>query len=61
MISPSVIIKAACRGRGGKTVKVGEEEVAFTFQNTGSEHHAYIMSLPYYQRLEKRGDGSHLL
>ncbi|GMK54285.1 hypothetical protein CspeluHIS016_0108710 [Cutaneotrichosporon spelunceum] len=53
-----MLVEAAVRGRGGRMIEVGEEEVKFTLQNVGSEHHAWLMGMPYFARWDKRTGGA---
>ncbi|BEI80057.1 hypothetical protein CcaverHIS002_0105860 [Cutaneotrichosporon cavernicola] len=53
-----LLVEAAIKGRGGKMIEVGEEEVKFTVQNVGSEHHAWMMGMPYFARWDKRTGGA---
>ncbi|WRT63506.1 uncharacterized protein IL334_000411 [Kwoniella shivajii] len=53
-----LLAEAAIKGRGGELVRVGEQEVQFTFDNSGSEHHAWLMAMPYFARQDKLTGGA---
>ncbi|WWD20480.1 hypothetical protein CI109_104956 [Kwoniella shandongensis] len=53
-----LLAEAAVKGRGGDLVRVGEQEVQFTFENSGSEHHAWLMAMPYFARQDKLTGGA---
>ncbi|TYJ56770.1 hypothetical protein B9479_002540 [Cryptococcus floricola] len=53
-----LLAEAALRGRGGDFVRVGQQEVQFTFDNSGSEHHAWLMAMPYFARQDKLTGGA---
>ncbi|WWC85647.1 uncharacterized protein L201_000513 [Kwoniella dendrophila CBS 6074] len=53
-----LLAEAAVKGRGGDLVRVGEQEVQFTFDNSGSEHHAWLMAMPYFARQDKLTGGA---
>ncbi|ORY24481.1 class II aldolase/adducin N-terminal [Naematelia encephala] len=53
-----LLAEAAIKGRGGDFVRVGEQEVQFTFDNSGSEHHAWLMAMPYFARQDRLTGGA---
>ncbi|WWC57925.1 uncharacterized protein I303_100460 [Kwoniella dejecticola CBS 10117] len=53
-----LLAEAAVRGRGGELVKIGQQEVQFTFDNSGSEHHAWLMAMPYFARQDRLAGGA---
>ncbi|RSH91549.1 hypothetical protein EHS25_009848 [Saitozyma podzolica] len=53
-----LLAEAAVKGRGGGLVRVGEQEVKFTFDNSGSEHHAWLMAMPYFARQDRLTGGA---
>ena len=51
-----LMAEAAVRGRGGEMKIIGDDEVQFTYDNNGSEPHAWLHSQPYFQRQDAVSD-----
>ncbi|KAI0132159.1 class II aldolase and Adducin domain-containing protein [Xylariales sp. AK1849] len=47
-----LLADAAAGGRGGETVKIGEEEAAFTWKSTGSERAGWFSARPVFDLME---------
>lgn len=51
---------AAAGGRGGSTVKIGEEEARFTYRTVGSAMAGYFSAKPLFDVIEKETGGEYL-
>lgn len=51
---------AAAGGRGGETVKIGEEEARFTYKTVGSTMAGYFSAKPLFDVIHKETGGDYL-
>lgn len=52
---------AAAGGRGHETVKIDDDDAAFTYKAVGSRVAGYFSAKPLFDVIEKETQGEHLL
>lgn len=55
-----LLADAAAQGRGGETVKIGEEEAAYTHKTVGSTMAGYFSAKPLFDVIHKETGGDYL-
>lgn len=62
LLGGQLLVESACKGLGQdkdkEMIEIGEEEIQFTFDNVGSEHHAWMLAMPYYSRYDRKTGGA---
>ena len=51
---------AAAGGRGGETIKIGDEEAAFTYKTVGTKAAGYFAAKPNFDLIHKETGGDYL-
>jgi len=51
---------AAAAGRGHETIKINEDDAAYTYKTVGTSFAGYFSALPLFQVIEKETGGDYL-
>ena len=55
-----LLADAAAGGRGGETVKIGEEEAAYTYKTVGTPMAGWFSAKPEFDKIEKETGADYL-
>lgn len=55
-----LLADAAAAGRGGQTVKIGDEEAAFTYKTVGADLAGWFSAKPLFDVIHKETKGEYL-
>lgn len=55
-----LLADAAAAGRGGKTIKIHDEDAAFTFKTVGSPTAGWFSGKPLFDTIHKETNGDYL-
>jgi hypothetical protein len=55
-----MLADAAAGGRGGETVKIGEEEAVFTYKTVGSRRAGWFSAKPMFDVIHMETGGDYL-
>lgn len=55
-----LLADAAAAGRGGETIKIGEEEAQFTHKTVGSRKAGWFSAKPLFDLIHKETNGEYL-
>lgn len=61
LLGGQLLVESALKGLGqdnSRMIQIGQEEVQFTYDNVGSEHHAWMLAMPYYARYDRKTGGA---